>query len=1555
MNRSSNPKRILAQIVAMLHVATSPLGYAATTDLSNTPLANVSGTTAVKPNIFFMLDDSGSMMQQYTPDYVSERWGGPAASDRHCYDSADDTDSNRDLCIFGDPPYMSPDFNRQYYNPEIVYTPPVDYLGTPYQSQTAANTSNWTAVKLDGFNQQNINHFEQSNAPSNTWDITSQYPSRAWCNAQGENPNSPAGNPNCVTNAGGYFYPSAPYSYGQDGTVNFNTSGGTGSTVTHAKFRYGGPYYYRIQPGEYCTDEALTNCESVPLGGTPTAGFVYPARVRWCTTEAKALGTTAASNGFCQAKKVGTYQFARFSITTPATKAYGTIQIGDSGSDNSVTVTQVQVNGVTIMNSTVTAASGTNSSGERSAFATTLANAINTYHLPANGNTHFVACTTGTVPSCATLLSGVTIPAGTVGIIPTATAGGVDYVTDASYAGQAITVTSPVVGVTPASGALTITNSGSGSGNITSITVGPTGGPYVEVLNGGLANFGTNTSANRNTAARAVEARIDSYNNGAPWEYTARYYGQNVSPWGTCSNSNGRVCIDAPLAAGASPNNYVINVTATGGVTVTTSPFTGGVSRSIPTTTTGISAGSVAASSFQRTDIAPTIPTYPKAASRTDCVTTSGVCTYDEEMTNFANWYAYYRTRMQMMKTSVGQAFVPLNSDYRLGFSTINNTSFSGTSGSRWLAIADLSSTQKQDWYTKLYAQNPSGSTPLRNALDRAGRLYENTLGAPDPVQYSCQQNFTILTTDGYWNQSFTGYGDQDNDNSNSNTQASPFCHRNNGCYDGGLGSSSNDADNSLADVALYYYKRDLRPSMTDNVPTSTSDPNPAQHMTTFTIGLGVDGVMTFREDYASATAGDFYRIRTGATATATECSWQTAGTVCNWPVPASDTETAVDDLWHAAVNGHGTYFSAKTPDAMARGLANALNSLKVRNAAAAASATSTPNVTQEDNDIFSATFRTVKWDGELVAQKIDPSTGNLLPSVTWAAQGLLDAKVEDSGDSRTIYTIDNSTTTPARKSFTWSNMTAAEKAYFENKCVGASQMSQCSSLDTSQKAQANLGQNMLNYLRGWQEMEITTPPLYRNRDHVLGDIASAKPAYVRNPRRNYGDAGYATYKAAQAGRQAMVYVAANDGMLHALNATTGDEAWAYVPQIIFPDLYRLADTNYQNNHRYFVDGSPETGDVFINGEWRTVLVAGLNKGGRGYYALDVTDPADPRVLWEICSDSALCGISDADIGYTFGNPIITKYRLSPTDIRWVTIFTSGYNNVSPGDGKGYFYVVDIADGTILRKISTNAGSTTTPSGLARISGLARNAQTDNEVEAVYGGDLLGNLWRLDMASASVSLLASLTDNTGIVQPITSRPELGLCDNNVMVLAGTGKYLGTSDLTDTQRQTMYGVKDSSISHGIFRTSGAVQQSFSPLSGGGYTITDNPVDLAATPGWYADFDQNSGERVNLDPALVFGNLFVITSQPTDISACSTGGNSYKYEFNYCTGSYLLAAPNAQVGVKLASSIVVGFIIIRLPSGALKVVTTYASGEKTTGSVTSSSSSKVRRVSWRELTQ
>ncbi len=181
-------------------------------------------------------------------------------------------------------------------------------------------------------------------------------------------------------------------------------------------------------------------------------------------------------------------------------------------------------------------------------------------------------------------------------------------------------------------------------------------------------------------------------------------------------------------------------------------------------------------------------------------------------------------------------------------------------------------------------------------------------------------------------------------------------------------------------------------------------DQNPAQHMVTFTLGLGVEGLMDYRSDYESATDGDFAKIRAG---TNNACSW-TTGT-CNWPVPASNAPSTLDDLWHAAVNGRGKYFSASDPNSLTQGLQQALSALNIQTAAAAASATSSPNITETDNFIYSSTFRTVKWDGEIVAQRIDTTSGNVLPAIVWSAQALLDGMSTGNSDTRVIFTIDES------------------------------------------------------------------------------------------------------------------------------------------------------------------------------------------------------------------------------------------------------------------------------------------------------------------------------------------------------------------------------------------------------------------------------------------------------------------------------------------------------------------------------------------------------------------
>ena len=360
---------------------------------------------------------------------------------------------------------------------------------------------------------------------------------------------------------------------------------------------------------------------------------------------------------------------------------------------------------------------------------------------------------------------------------------------------------------------------------------------------------------------------------------------------------------------------------------------------------------------FRRTDIVPATATYTGRTGRTDCASGT-TCTYAEEMTNFANWYAYYSTRMQLMKTGVGYAFVEIDGRYRIGMITINPGS--PVSSSKYTPVDVFVGAHRTNWYNRLYALNPSGGTPLREALARVGRHYAGVKtginsGMPvDPVEYSCQPNVAILSTDGYWNgnagQRIDGSAIGNNDNVNSG-----FSTRASGAFDGNLSG----ANNNLADVAMYYYMTDLRPAGStgalgtdvsdDNVPGTLTDTNPAQHMLTFTISLGLGGLMQYLPGYQSATFGDFYNIRVGNT----NCSWGTSGQICNWPVPPlndNDDPAKLDDLWHTAVNGRGRFISANDAPSLYDGLVTALSDLRVLVAAAAASATSSPNITATDN-----------------------------------------------------------------------------------------------------------------------------------------------------------------------------------------------------------------------------------------------------------------------------------------------------------------------------------------------------------------------------------------------------------------------------------------------------------------------------------------------------------------------------------------------------------------------------------------------------------------------------
>jgi type IV pilus assembly protein PilY1 len=959
----------------------------------------------------------------------------------------------------------------------------------------------------------------------------------------------------------------------------------------------------------------------------------------------------------------------------------------------------------------------------------------------------------------------------------------------------------------------------------------------------------------------------------------------------------------------------------------------------------------------------------------------------------------------------VGLSFSSLDDRYRVGFMIItfaNDTSAVTCTydkltltappcptGTEFVPIDAFIPAQKQAFFNAMYSQIPAHGTPLRQALTRAGRYFAGLSSGisagltPDPVQYSCQQNFALLTTDGMWKDypvdgdgaklDGTPVGNQDNDLSDPSGVVSRAAGTFDGnCPAGDVTKSPGGCANTLADVAMYYYKTDLRtPALgnatgalgqdvsANNVPTTPTDPANWQHMTTFTLALA-DGLMNWQPDYATASTGDFKNIATGASG-----CWWSGSSACNWPSVVADTPTALDDLWHAAVNGHGQYFHAGDAQSLTAGLTGALAGMSARTAAASASATSSPNITQQDNVIYSTTYQTVNWTGQLVAQYIDTTTGNVLPGILWQAQQSLDALTGQTSDSRKIYT---SGAFGGLRDFTYSNLDSTARNWLDNVCNTPGKLSQCASgvLSGSQISWLNTGENLVNFIRGWSQNEGI---ILRDRSHALGDTVDATPVYVRAPIFSFNDVGYNDFKRQQASRRQMIYLAANDGMLHAIDATVGtnsggQEVWAYVPRMLIPNLYRLADINYPSRHTFFVDGSPSVMDAYINGSWRTVLVGGLNSGGRGYYALDITDPAQPQALWEFCSDATVCVQSDKSLGYSYGNPVITKLPSG----RWVVLLTSGYNNVNPGDGQPHLFVRDLATGSPVADLTPSTTVTaTSPVGLGCIAAWSEDFVHNNTAQYAYGGDLAGNLWRFDFTGSTprMTKMGFLTDGNHRPQSITTRPELGLVNSQYrVVFVGTGRYLGLSDLTDPAtwpqpstdawQQSFYAVKDTGGNLGEIRFSGGlVAQTLLPIGTQNRTTTANLVNWSdpAVNGWYVDFNPGNaspGERVNVDPVLVMGTLNIKTNVPS-MNACTFGGESWVYQFRFDTGAYVSTAPGQIAGQRIDGATTVGFVIVGLPGGGLKDITTTATGEKRTFGVNiGASANGGRRIGWRELT-
>ncbi|HET8748007.1 MAG TPA: PilC/PilY family type IV pilus protein [Ramlibacter sp.] len=1717
--RTGRPaRRALARALALGLSVSAPLGLLAATDLSSVPLPTfaVGSAVDIKPNILMVLDDSGSMNWDYLPDWANDRPGNYAANSSlglgPLHPTRTSIDESQSLPSFL---FRNAAFNGVAYNPAIRYQPPIGSTEaggkdtSTYPSMTGVDSStgassaakpNWRAVVYDGYGVQ-----RESDGDRPLTDLEAE------------------------------------------------------------------AFFYTVIPGEYCDSPALTNCTAA---SAPTGNFQYAAPLRWCNSTAL---TT------CRSLPGGSY-------TRPRIPAPRTTTISFSNASNAV-VTSIKVDNLEILSASTT------SSSDSATVANRVRDAIN-------------ACTLGK-------------PSGSNCQV-------VGYFATSSSSSSTVRIYAP--GTT--SGTPAVNKSGT-----------------LSVSTGGA-------------------------------------FARDSIPLPDWSNGTGR-------STNPVPGENVLTV----------------ITRSI--------------------DSYPYPGSSTKAPGRTDCTSRADrTCSYQEEMTNYANWWAYYRTRMQMMKTSTSRAFSALDTDediaqtksrYRVGYLTLNNNT-----GSDFVNIDTFAGSQKFTWYSKLFAARPNSGTPLRAALSTAGRLYAGVLNGDtvngvrvrEPLQFSCQRNYTILSTDGFWNgaggvkldgstamdnqdgplprpyndggqaqnqartsqlqrrittqtaevgtltrgtlqdqtrtsqlqkrtsddkgKTWNRSGSTDDDgwfntssctwdtSSNSRTECrykdgawtgaqsctpvarstgtrdgttwnvsvardcqadvvvSPFVSaasctptqpdsngRHTGCqysfgtavatptcepqfvdgnftnttvyrncrqmtgnpqnvasctatstpndqgqmvtcgysawtgwsnvatctavpqsagpttFDVGVArecqlTSSGGTSNTLADIAAYYYNRDLRdpaattgvdrtgscegpivppattPSnlCTNNVQPFGRDASVKQHMTTHTLGLGAQGQMVYsnfqndlsgqrvyQPDYWSQQSGDFFGVANGSIANPTSgiCPWLSSGATCTWPTPAADSSANIDDLWHAAVNGHGTYFSAADPISLGDALTGVLSQINnpPRPGTAAAAASSNPNITSSDNFVFSSSYKSVEWFGELIMQNFNEDGS--LTAQQWSAMQLLDCATTswqanhaykrhdafkqggvcyavtadytsgaafDGGDSgndgqnvvalpagpvsRTIYTVGSVSGSPALVPFTWASLSGSQQGFFSKSSIsfvdttrGLTQF--CTSGPTCMTGTAQdsaAGENLVNYLRGDRTYEGT---YYRQRTHVLGDIVTAEARYVKQPMQDYLDAGFAQFKNNMASRAATVYVPANDGMLHAFDAVTGQERWAFIPSAVLPEIYRLADTEYANKHRYFVDGTPEVGEICPRAptnacaasEWRTILVGGLNQGGKAYYALDITDPASPRLLWEF---------THADLGFSYSNPRITKLRNGT----WVVIVASGYNNT---DGIGRLFVLNAATGAVINTISTGVGTAALPSGLAKIQARAPNASVDNTVEEVYGGDLLGNLWRFDVndmfgtAGIDAHLLVQFKDPAGNAQSITSKPVVATVADKPLVIVGTGRYLGQGDLTDTNTYTMYAVKDkldaATLTTPRVAGSNFVQQtltegecpqgtSTSICTPGQSvrTVTSNPVDWSVKNGWFIDFPLG-GERSVTDATLALGTVVFTTIKPqppaTGLVVGCTGestlvdAKSFLYYLDYLTGSAVQGTKNV-AGEELCTCVATRPSVVKTQKGSVQGVIRMSGGgtptEQTGGGtdmgVTNTqelpynpAGQPPRRISWREL--
>lgn len=702
------------------------------------------------------------------------------------------------------------------------------------------------------------------------------------------------------------------------------------------------------------------------------------------------------------------------------------------------------------------------------------------------------------------------------------------------------------------------------------------------------------------------------------------------------------------------------------------------------------------------------------------------------------------------------------------------------------------------------------------------------------------------------------------------------------------------------------------------------------QHMGYVISGTTQDGM--YLEVRDKDTGSVYYALNTPQGRAPGYCKDKLGDAECqNLPLTASRTFTPSAEasatflkspLWYAAKYGMpdrdpasvkgdpDNYFLVTNATTLKEKMTKAFNDILQKNDSVTAVAVSLQGSSITDGaDLYRTTFTADGWTGDVIREKVTEVESVKTYTKQWSAAEKLAGRTD-----RKIYYGAAGATAPELREFKYASISGQPN---DSAWLTALNIDPITGVSDG-KAAARI-----DFLRGENNTLRTRKNLASGQPNLLGDIVNSSPLRVRGAsyRGTAAEAlekgsKYAAFAGTLGENKEMIYVGANDGMLHAFRADTGEEVFAYIPSALRGTLNTLTASNYGAKdgtpHRYYVDGTPVATDVYFGGAWHKVLIGSLGAGGRQIFALDITTATAPKLLWEFGSDQ------NTNMGNSLPAPTIARLNDPTTGSakgKWVALVPNGYQGGNSSTGGASLFVVDIENGKVLKQFDMDSGMTNAElaaslplgNGLSRVSGIDGNS--DGKVDRAYAGDLAGNVWRFDLSSGdssawSVQKFYTAKDAaSGARQPITAAPYVvdHPTGTGELILFATGRLLTVSDKSSTQKQTIYGIWDRYTAAGATAPtplptankarSNLQSQTFTDLGSGNYSLSSNTVSWYASNakgsadadvtkwGWYVDLPRN-GEKMVYDMNLYGRGLFITTVRTSE-DPCTAGLSSTLY--------------------------------------------------------------------------